>query len=169
LLGGLPGDLPVPVLIALHIPFGYTQALAARLDGLSALDVREAEETLELRPGLAVLARGGAHLQLVPHRQGIGLKLDHRLGNEQHAPSVNLLFESAAAMFGGRVLGVVLTGMGDDGTRGAHAIRRAGGTVLTEAELSCVVYGMPRSVKEAGLSSAEASLEAMAALISSHL
>jgi two-component system, chemotaxis family, protein-glutamate methylesterase/glutaminase len=169
LLGELPGDLPVPLLIALHIPPGYTEALAARLDTLSALDVREANEELVLRPGMAVLARGGAHLQLIPHTQGPRIRLDHRLGNEQHAPSVNLLFESAAAAFGERVLAVVLTGMGDDGTRGAHAIRRAGGTVLTEAELSCVVYGMPRSVKDAGLSSAEAPIESMAATILSHL
>jgi len=169
LLGELPAALPVPVLIALHIPPGYTEALAARLHVLSALDVCEASEAVRLRAGLAILARGGAHLQLVPHAEGPRLALDHHLGNEQHAPSVNLLFESAAAVFGARVLGVVLTGMGDDGTRGAQAIRRAGGTVLTEAELSCVVYGMPRCVKEAGLSNAEAPIEAMAATILYHL
>jgi two-component system, chemotaxis family, protein-glutamate methylesterase/glutaminase len=165
LLMGLPATLPVPMAIALHIPPGYTEALAARLDGSSELNVREAEEGLELRPGLVVLARGGSHLQIKASGDPPRVTLDHRLGPAQHAPSVDLLFESAAARFGSRTLGVVLTGMGSDGTRGAAAIRRAGGTVLTESEPSCVVYGMPRSVKEAGFSSAEATLDAMAAEI----
>lgn len=165
LLTALPGDLPLPLLIALHIPQGYTEALAARLDTLSALEVREAEAGMVPRAGQVILARGGAHLQLVSVGDRVELALDHRLGTAPHAPSVDLLFESAAAIYGERTLGVVLTGMGDDGVRGARAIHRAGGSVLTESELSCVVYGMPRSVKEAGYSSAEASLELMAAEI----
>ncbi|HTV21155.1 MAG TPA: chemotaxis-specific protein-glutamate methyltransferase CheB [Polyangiaceae bacterium] len=162
LLAALPGDLPAPLLIALHIPAGYTEALAARLDNLSALEVREASPGLEPRAGMAVLARGGAHLQLVGAGSRQELALDHRLDTTLHAPSVDLLFESAVALHGARTLGVVLTGMGDDGLKGARAIRAAGGTVLTESELSCVVYGMPRCVKEAGLSSGEASIEMMA-------
>jgi two-component system chemotaxis response regulator CheB len=162
LLGALPGDLPMPLLIALHIPEGYTQALAARLDTLSALEVREADAGMVPRAGLVILARGGAHLELVSSAEGVQVALDHRLGAAAHAPSVDRLFESAAAIYGDRTLGVVLTGMGDDGLKGARAIHRAGGTVLTESELSCVVYGMPRSVKEAGYSSGEASLELMA-------
>lgn len=162
LLSVLPGDLPVPMLIALHIPEGYTQALAARLDTLSALEVREAEAGMVPRAGLVILARGGFHLQLVASGDGVRVALDPRLGSAAHAPSVDLLFQSAAAIYGERTLAVVLTGMGDDGTQGARAIHQAGGTVLTESELSCVVYGMPRSVKEAGYSSAEASLELMA-------
>lgn len=169
LLAALPGNLPVPVLVALHIPAGYTEALAARLDTISALDVREAVPGLELRPGLAVVARGGAHLQLIRVGERVELLVDHRLGTAQHAPSVDLLFESAAAVYGGRTLGVVLTGMGDDGQRGAGLIRAAGGTVLTESERSCVVYGMPRCVKEAGYSNAEATIEMMAAEITRHL
>lgn len=169
LLGALPGDLRAPLLIALHIPAGYTEALAARLDTLSALEVREAESGMEPRAGQVVLARGGSHLQLRALDGRVEVEVAHRLGGEPHAPSVDLLFESAAAIYGARTLGVVLTGMGDDGLRGARAIRAAGGTVLTESELSCVVYGMPRSVKEAGLSSAEATLELMAAEIVAQL
>jgi two-component system, chemotaxis family, protein-glutamate methylesterase/glutaminase len=165
LLAALPGDLPVPLLIALHIPEGYTQALAARLDTTSPLEVREAEAGLVPSAGQAILARGGSHLQLVSAGTTVQLALDHRLGAAQHAPSVDLLFESAAAIYGNRTLAVVLTGMGDDGLRGARAIHDAGGTVLTESELSCVVYGMPRAVKEAGYSSGEASLEMMASEI----
>ena len=162
LLAALPGDLPVPLLIALHIPAGYTEALAARLDTHSALAVREAEPGIVPRAGLVVLARGGSHLRLCAVEDRIEVALDHRLGSAQHAPSVDLLFESAVALYGARTLGVVLTGMGDDGLIGARAIREAGGSVLTESERSCVVYGMPRCVKEAGYSSGEATIEMMA-------
>jgi two-component system, chemotaxis family, protein-glutamate methylesterase/glutaminase len=169
LLPALPGDLPIPLLVALHIPPGYTEALAARLDAISALHVVEARQGLELRPGLVVLARGGAHLQLVQGAVPPRLTLDSYLGTAQHAPSVDRLFESAAAHYGSRTLGVVLTGMGNDGLQGAAAIRQVGGTVLTESELSCVVYGMPRCVKEAGYSNAEAPIEGMAIAILAHL
>jgi two-component system chemotaxis response regulator CheB len=169
LIPALPGDLPVPLLIALHIPPGYTEALAARLDAISALHVVEARDRLELSPGLVVLARGGAHLELVQSSDPTRVTLDRNLGTAQHAPSVDRLFESAAARYGHRTLGVVLTGMGNDGLQGAAAIRRAGGTVLTESELSCVVYGMPRCVKEAGYSNAEAPIEGMAVAILAHL
>jgi two-component system chemotaxis response regulator CheB len=169
LLGALPGDLPVPLLIALHIPPGFTETLASRLDALSALHVVEAEDGLLLSPGLVVLARGGSHLELSARAGPPRVKVDHRLGTSQHAPSVDRLFESAVSVFHERTLGVVLTGMGDDGSIGAAAIHRAGGTVLTESEVSCVVYGMPRCVKDAGNSDLEAPLERMAAAILSHL
>lgn len=164
-LGALPGSLPVPIVIALHIPSGYTEALAVRLDAGSALDVREAHDGIELRPGLAVLARGGAHVRIVGRGEHGCVEVDTELGGAAYAPSVDLLFESAARVFGGRTLGVVLTGMGDDGLLGSGAIHRAGGSVLTEAERSCVVYGMPRCVEEAGYSAAQASLDEMAAAI----
>ena len=169
LLASMPANLPVPLLIALHIPAGYTAALAARLDTISALDVREAAPGLELRPGLAVLARGGAHLRLLQTNGRVTLSVEPRMGDALHAPSVDLLFETAAAIYGKRTLGVVLTGMGDDGLKGARAIYQAGGTLLTESERSCVVYGMPRCVEEAGYSAGEAPIELMAAEIIRHL
>lgn len=165
LLAALPGSLQVPIVIALHIPIGYTEALAARLDAGSALDVREAYDGLELRPGLAVLARGGAHVRIVRRGEHECIEVDVEQGARAYAPSVDMLFESAASVFGSRTLGVVLTGMGDDGLLGSAAIHRAGGSVLTEAERSCVVYGMPRCVAEAGYSAAQVSLDAMAAEI----
>lgn len=165
LLMALPADLPVPLAVALHIPAGYTEALAARLDAACAISVREAREGLELLPGRAIIARGGSHLKVSPTGAPARVELDHVKGTAQHAPSVDLLFESAVARFGAATLGVVLTGMGDDGLRGSSVIHRAGGVVLTESDLSCVVYGMPRCVKEAGYSSAEAPIEAMAAEI----
>jgi two-component system chemotaxis response regulator CheB len=173
LLPMLPGDLPVPVLVALHIPEGYTEALAARLDASSALDVCEARHDMPLRAGLCVIARGGTHLRLVGGGKAAGeaprLALDTLPGGSMHMPSVDFLFESAVAQFGGATLGVVLTGMGDDGLRGATAIVGAGGVVLTESERSCVVYGMPRCIKEAGLAAAEAPIDGMAAAILRYL
>ncbi|MET0389449.1 MAG: chemotaxis-specific protein-glutamate methyltransferase CheB [Polyangiales bacterium] len=168
LLAALPAGFPVPIAIALHIPFGYTEELAKRLDRSSAIDVSEAEEGLRLRPGLAVLARGGQHLVLT-NRVEPTVHLSSEPLTELHKPSVDTLFESAAACVGSGVLGVVLTGMGSDGLRGAHAIKAAGGRILTEAASSCVVYGMPGVVKEAGLSDAEAPLDDMARLIIAHL
>jgi two-component system chemotaxis response regulator CheB len=173
LLPALPADFPVPIAIALHIPFGYTEALARRLDGISAIRVVEASEGLSLAPGVAVLAPGGMHMRVQRSGEqgskGLVVHLDVNPLTALYRPSVDVLFESAARAMGGRVLGVVLTGMGDDGLVGARAICIAGGRVVNEAESSCVIYGMPRVVREAGLSTAEAPLEHLPALIAQQL
>ncbi len=164
-LKAFPADFPASVLIVLHIPPGYTGPLAARFNAECAIEVVEASEGLLLRPGLAVIAMAGLHLRLVSHAGSESLHLDAEPSDSAHRPSVDVLFESAAEVLGRRALAVVMTGMGDDGLRGARAIKAAGGEVLTEAESSCVVYGMPRVVKEAGLSSAEAPLSQIASEI----
>jgi len=161
LMAGLPAELSAPVAMVLHIPVGYTQALAARLDKLSALHVVEAHDGLELVPGLAVLARGGMHL----HIERDGAVLRARLAArpiQAFIPSVNELFRTGAAAVGAGALGVVLTGMGDDGLEGARAIAAGGGRLLTEAASTCVVYGMPRCVYDAGLGAAAVPLDQMA-------
>jgi two-component system chemotaxis response regulator CheB len=165
LLAGFPADLPVPVAIALHIPRGYTHTMAERLNKSCAIEVREAAEASELRPGLVVLTQGGSQLSIA--RVGGQLLACTSPSGEDRpfAPSVDRLFESASRAVGAGVVGVVLTGMGDDGIVGARAIRQAGGVILTEAEASGVVYGMPRAVVEAGLSLGEAHLSDMAHLI----
>lgn len=165
LFTALPGDFPFPIAAVVHIPPGYTQALARRLDQISALSIVEAWDGLELRPGQAVIARAGMHLLLERRGSRLFARLDLNPLLTPHRPSVDVLFESAAAEVGPGVLGVVLTGMGDDGLKGAQAIRAAGGRVLAEAESSCVVYGMPRCVFEEGLAEAQAPLEEMAAEI----
>ncbi|WP_224362623.1 chemotaxis-specific protein-glutamate methyltransferase CheB [Hyalangium versicolor] len=165
LMATLPGDFPAPLALALHIPAGYTEALARRLNNLSSLEVLEATDGLELRPGRAVLARAGMHLRVERDGESAQARLSRVPMQSPHHPSVDVLFASAAAGWGADAVGVVLTGMGDDGLEGARAIRAAGGHVLTEAPESCVVYGMPRAVTEAGLSHASASLEEMVALI----
>lgn len=162
LLTRLPADFPSPIAIALHIPPGYTQALAERLDAQCALEVLEASEGLALRPGRAVLARAGLHLKLQGRGASCVARLDLEPLHTPHRPAVDVLFESAARAWGPDVLAVVLTGMGNDGLVGAGRVRAAGGHVLTEAASSCVVYGMPRSVDEAGLSDARVPLDGMA-------
>jgi two-component system chemotaxis response regulator CheB len=162
LFTALPGDLPVPMAVVVHIPPGYTQALARRLDQISALEVVEAWDGLELRPGRAVVARGGMHLRLKRGASQASAVLDLLPLTTPHRPSVDVLFESAAAEYGAGALGVVLTGMGDDGLEGSRKIRGAGGRILAEAESSCVIYGMPRCVQEAGLANAQAPLDGMA-------
>ena len=158
----LPRDLPCAVAVALHIPAGYTEALARRLNESCAVRVFEASEGAELSPGSVAIAPRWIHLRVRAHGGLITTHLDPQPRTAPYCPSVNVLFESAAAALGPAVLGVVLTGMGDDGVVGARAIKDAGGRTLTEAESSCVVYGMPRAVTEAGLSAGEAPLEDMA-------
>jgi two-component system chemotaxis response regulator CheB len=161
LISQLPVDFPSPVAAVLHIPAGYTEALARRLDQQSALEVVEATDRLELRPGRVVLARAGVHLKVSAGQRGL-VTLDPFPADTAHRPSVDVLFESAAAAWGPEVVGVVLTGMGNDGLAGARAIRAAGGKVVTEHPSTCVIYGMPRAVQEAGLSNVQVPLDELA-------
>jgi len=162
LVSSLPANFPVPVAIVLHIPPGYTAALAERLNKTSALEVAEAAEGMNLNPGKVVIARSGYHLKVKRKGGHLLCRLDLLPQETQHRPAVDVLFQSAAKAVGAGALGVVLTGMGHDGLAGAQAICAKGGSVLTESESSCVVYGMPRSVVEAGLSAADAPIERMA-------
>ena len=163
LIPRLPAALPVPLAIVLHMPIGYTELYARKLDELSALNVVEAEDGVELRSGSVFLAPAGRHLTLRRNANGtVVTHLDVRPLDMPHRPSVDVLFQSAADIYSGRVLGVVMTGMGSDGREGAAWIKAKGGTILTEAEETCVVYGMPRSVVEAGLSDRSVELGGMA-------
>lgn len=164
LVTSLPESFPAALGIALHIPAEYTAAFARRLDEASAIEVVEASPGVELRPGRAVVARGGMHLA-VERRGGALVAALTRTPHSLYYPSADVLFSSAARACGAGVLGVVLTGMGDDGLAGSRALRAAGGRILTQTEASCVVYGMPRAVREAGLSSGEIDLEDAAAAI----
>lgn len=167
LIPQLPRDFPVPVVMVMHMPVGYTEMYAAKLNEQSNLEVREAAEGDEVKPGLAFLAPAGRHLSLKRNGSGnIVVHLDARPFNTLHKPSVDVLFQSAAEIYASRVLGVVMTGMGSDGKEGAAWIKSQGGLVFTEAESSCVVYGMPCAVQEAGLSDRSVALEDMARAIS---
>ena len=163
LIPQLPADFPVPVVMVMHMPVGYTEMYAAKLNEQSRLEVREAAEGDEVKPGRVFLAAAGRHLSFKRKADGkVVTHLDARPFDSLHRPSVDVMFQSAAEVYGNRVLGVVMTGMGSDGKQGAAWIKSQGGLVFTEAESSCVVYGMPCAVVEAGLSDKSIALEDMA-------
>ncbi|CAN5490109.1 chemotaxis response regulator protein-glutamate methylesterase [soil metagenome] len=164
LMAALPATLRAPIAMVLHIPVGYTQALAARLDKASALHVVEASEGLRLLPGMAVLARAGEHFTIKRDGATLIAHLTTR-PNGMFMPSVDELFKSGAEVVGKKSLGVVLTGMGDDGLIGSRAIAARGGALITEAASSCVVYGMPRVVFEANLGAESLALDRIPAEI----
>lgn len=166
LIPRLPASFPIPVLMVLHMPVGYTEMFARSLAEVSHMPVEEASDGVVLQPGRAILGRAGYHLSVVrdPNR-GVITRLSLQPTDTPHRPAVDVLFRSAAEVFGDRALGIVLTGMGSDGTEGAAWIKAQGGRVFTEAEASCVVYGMPRSVLEAGLSDQSVPLDTMSKAI----
>lgn len=161
----IPVDCPVPIAIVMHMPAGYTEMYAKNLNDLSAIEVREASEGQIMTGGTAYLAQAGRHLSFRRNGPNVLTHLDVRPLNTLHRPSVDVMFQSAAEVFDSRVLGVVMTGMGSDGKEGAAWIKARGGRIFTEAEESCVVYGMPRSVVEAGLSDRTLPLDALAGAI----
>lgn len=166
LIPQLPADFPAPIVIVLHMPVGYTELYAQKLDEVAPLRVSEARAGELLQTGAALIAPSGRHLSFVRHEDGaVSVHLDSRPFDTQHRPSVDVLFQSAAEVFGSRVLGVVMSGMGSDGKQGAAWIKSQGGTVFTEAEETCVVYGMPRAVDEASLSDKSVALDELAQAI----
>jgi len=169
LIPRLPSNLPVPVAVVLHMPIGYTQLYAEKLNETSAIRVREATDHGRLEAGTVYIAPAGRHLTVERNGDGVRTRLDARPLDTLYRPSVDVLFQSAANVFGSRVLGLVMTGMGSDGREGAAWIKAKGGTVFTEAEDSCVVYGMPRSVVEAGLSDGAYDLVHIADAILEHV
>ncbi len=149
----LPSTFPVPVGIVLHMPVGYTEMYAQKLNEISQLKVVEARHGDAVVPGVVLLAPAGRHMKFIRNNEGVVVcHLDTRPFDMPHRPSVDILFQSAAETYGSRVMGVVMTGMGSDGKQGSAWIKSQGGIIITEAEETCVVYGMPRSVVEASLS-----------------
>jgi two-component system chemotaxis response regulator CheB len=147
----LPPDLPVPVLIAQHNTHGFNGPLSERLHALGSIPVREAVDGEPIHSGMAWLGPTGVHLGIARERGSLRIRLIPTRAEDRWVPSVDELFRSAVGLFGGAVLGVVLTGMGNDGLRGCRAIREAGGTVLVQDEATSTVWGMPGCVAEAGL------------------
>ena len=150
LLPRLPPDLGAAVLIVQHMPEGFTSMLAARLNQACALPVREARDGEVMRQGHVYLAPGGRHLRVGPTVEGPGLLLTAGSPVSWHCPSVDVLFFSVATEFGARAVGVLMTGMGDDGAAGLDAIRHARGRTLAQDEESSVVFGMPRAAIQRG-------------------
>jgi two-component system chemotaxis response regulator CheB len=166
LIPQFPAGFPVPIAMVLHMPTGYTKSYAQKLDEISEIEVKEARDGDILKPGQGLLAQAGRHLTLRRAPAGhVIAQLSMQPFNALHRPSVDVLFRSAAELYHERVLGVVMTGMGNDGTEGAAWIKSQGGIVLTESEESCVIFGMPRAVVESGSSDLEVPLGGMAKAI----
>ena len=142
----LPANLPVPVVVAQHMPPQFTLALAKRLNDLCPLRVVEAEDGTPLAPGTVHIGPGGQHLRVTTTH----IKVEPDRGESLYKPSVDVLVESAIAAFGKQILGVMLTGMGSDGAKEFIKLHKSGGYTLVQDQASCVVYGMPRAVADAG-------------------
>jgi two-component system chemotaxis response regulator CheB len=146
----LPADFPVPVLIVQHMPPLFTRLLAERLDSRSYLSVREGEAGQVLAPEQVWIARGDYHMTVERKGTEIVLALDQRQPENSCRPAVDVLFSSVANTYGSYALGLVMTGMGSDGARGASHMRQAGSGILVQDEATSVVWGMPGAVVGAG-------------------
>jgi two-component system chemotaxis response regulator CheB len=147
----LPGDLAAGVIVAQHMPPEFTRHLANRLDELSELTVKEAMAGDEIMPGRVLIAPGGKHLIFGERNKKISATLLNRSDKQKSAcPSVDFAMASLVPIFKNRIVGVVLTGMGNDGAMGSSAIREAGGSTICQNEETCVVFGMPEVVISEG-------------------
>lgn len=162
LMPSLPAPLGLGTLLVQHMPPGFTSTLAARLDRASPLAVREARDGDLPDPGAALLAPAGRHLRLTGGGS-VALTTDGPVAG--HRPNADVTVGDAVAVYGERVLLVVLTGMGRDGLAGARAVRENGGRVLVESESTAAVYGMPRWIAEAGLADLALPLPELASVI----
>jgi two-component system chemotaxis response regulator CheB len=147
----LPGDLPVPVVIVQHMPPIFTRLFAQRVDRTAQLAVVEGQPGMGLTPGLVVVAPGDSHLLVADGRRGPVVTTNQEPRQNGCRPAVDVLFASAAAMFGDRVLACVLTGMGKDGLDGSRRLHAAGSEIVVQDEATSVVWGMPGAVASAGL------------------
>ncbi len=164
LLEGLPPDLP-PVVVTQHMPEGYTERFARRLNEKLKRDVSEARDGEPLRPGMVRIAPGSRHAEVHGANGLYQMKLGGGEPVSGHCPSVDVLFGSVARAAGAGAVGVILTGMGRDGAAGLRAMRGAGAATLGQSERTCVVYGMPRAARELGAVEEEHDLDRLAARI----
>jgi two-component system chemotaxis response regulator CheB len=145
LLRQLPADFSVPIIIAQHIPQEFVNGLARWLNKASSLDIRAAGENLVLERGVVHLAPGSSHAMVARQGQKLVTRLIHEKGRYRYQPSVDVLFESVANACGAAAVGVVLTGMGDDGAAGLLAMRQAGAYTFAQDEATSTVFGMPQA------------------------
>lgn len=148
----LPADLPVPILVVQHMPAGFTEPFAKRLNSLCAVSVREALHGDAVQPGVVYLAPAGSHMTVNrPATSQIMICLSSKPENQLHVPSADVMMQSVASAFHSQAMGIIMTGMGADGAQGMSAIYREGGFTVGQDEPSCAVYGMPRVCAEMGI------------------
>ena len=150
-LSKLPADYPVPILLIQHMPGSFTPAFAQRLNQQCAISIKEAAEGDVLKPGTALLAPGGRQMVVEDRRGSVLVHITDSEPGQNYRPCVDITFTSVAKAYPGKTLAVVLTGMGADGREGARALKQGGSFIWAQDEASCVVYGMPMAVAEAGL------------------
>jgi two-component system chemotaxis response regulator CheB len=167
-LGNMPVDCP-PIVIAQHMPAGFTTRFAARLDELSEISVVEAQDRMPLEPGRAYVARGDWHLRVERSSGQLKCRLAQDELTSGHRPSVDVLFESVAQAVGPMAVGAILTGMGRDGARGLKKMRDAGAYTVGQSPSSALVYGMPRVAFEEGAVVEQAPVEMVAAKLAAAL
>jgi two-component system, chemotaxis family, protein-glutamate methylesterase/glutaminase len=167
LLRQLPGDFPGAIVVVQHMPEGFTQMFARRLDELCGLQVKEAQSGDMLQAGRVLICPGSRHLKVKRLPMGDVAVLSDEPPVNGHRPSVDVLFRSVAEEFGPHALAVIMTGMGEDGAEGLGAVKWAGGTTLAQSEDSCVVFGMPKAAIERGYAKRVVDLEDMAATLQS--
>jgi two-component system chemotaxis response regulator CheB len=151
ILPELPGDLPVGILVVQHMPPGFTEAFAKRLNGICKLKVREAQHGDTVEAGTVYIAPAGQHTTVSNRAHQRLISLSDLPSETMHKPSVDVTMLSVAGVFGEYALGIILTGMGSDGLEGMTAIRNAGGMTIGQDEASCAVYGMPRVCADKGI------------------
>lgn len=166
IIPALPADLPVPMVLVQHMPPIFTRLLAERLNATSRVRVEEAVEGRVLEPGLVLIAPGNFHMTLVRDGTCVRVALDQEAPENSCRPAVDRLFRSVADLYGASALGVVLTGMGQDGLRGCERLRECGAHVLAQDEATSVVWGMPGYVVRAGLANCTVPLSRVAHEIS---
>ncbi|MDR6426569.1 two-component system chemotaxis response regulator CheB [Variovorax paradoxus] len=164
----LPPDAPA-VLIAQHMPAGFTRSFAQRLNGLCRITVKEAEHGERVLPGYAYIAPGGFHLSLGRSGANYVAQLDQEPPVNRHRPSIDVLFDSAARHAGKNAIGMILTGMGRDGAEGLLRMKQAGAYTFAQDEASCVVFGMPREAIALGAADEVAPLAEMGRRVLAHL
>ncbi|RMG74852.1 MAG: chemotaxis response regulator protein-glutamate methylesterase [Nitrospirae bacterium] len=159
ILKNLPASFNLPILVSQHMPAGFTKTFAERLNSLVPFKVKEAEEAEPVLPGHVYISPGGRHMSLKRSGSSITIGLLPPSDDDKYTPSVDKLFESASEIYKNRAIGVILTGMGNDGLQGAKKLSDRGGYIIAESEESAVVFGMPREVIKAGLAKEIVKLE----------
>jgi len=165
-LTALPANYPLPILLVQHMPGTFTPAFAARLDQLCKIKVKEAADGDQLQPGVALLAPGGMQMVIEGRAGAARIRITESAPGQFYKPCVDTTFDSIAKIYPDSTLAVILTGMGADGREGCRALKRGGSAVWSQDEASCVVYGMPMAVAEAGLSDKVLALDRVGAELS---
>jgi len=150
-LSMLPADIQAAVVISQHMPPGFTRTFAERLNKLSPLNVKEAEDGETVLPGSVLLSPGGYHMTFVEKSGSVRTRLLKGEAGDKYVPSVNRMFVSASEIFGEKTIGVVMTGMGDDGKDGTIGIKTRGGKTVAQSEDTSVIFGMPREAISTGM------------------